>query len=75
MRLANLISIEKGTLRWRIARDILTSLGDDSNSLTGDYELFSDSGILEVLTLYDDTIEANKAKIEKEERKHLMYTY
>lgn len=67
------ISIEKNTIRWRIARDTLISLGDDPCSLTGDYELFTDDGMLDVLTLYDDTIEANMRAINKEERKTLIY--
>lgn len=65
----NIITLEKGTIRHKIAQQTLISLG--SNPKTPDYETFSDNGNLDLFVLYIDMCAANSKKINKEERARL----
>lgn len=64
-----IVTLEKGTLRHKIAQQTLISEGEDPKA--PDYELFTDNGSIVLWGLYLDMLEANVKEINKEERNRL----
>lgn len=69
MAIKRVWTLEKNTVRYRIAEQSLILVGDDPKSK--DYSMFTDNGDLTLTCLYIDMCRANNKAILKEEQNRL----